>query len=257
MTKVHILATVRKEELLSATTLVFKTLRVGFPTAEITVKLNGWTGAERWQNVMRACNDARVDHTRESEPITHHEWVARLIQEENEPFFVLDTDVIFWDNFERFSFEGAPLAGRYIPQFKCKFANAITKPRFHTCLLYIDPKIVKKVVGTFGELSPDVYCLPRPTIEDLVFPRYIPDIRGMRYFYDTASLLFQCVSGVPFNKDELNSFEHLNSATLSDLVAPCYPEYRMRETHFAIYENPQLAKGSWKLQDEFYAKHAC
>lgn len=256
MTKVHILATCRKSELLRATTLVFDTIRTGFPTAKIEVDWNGSDSSREISQTCQAATTARATFT-VFDRRTHHEWVAQLIREEQEPFWICDTDVVFWYNMEKFCFDGTPLAGRYVPQFKCNFANAITKPRFHTCLLYIDPKIVKKVVGTFGELSQDVYCLPRPTIEDLVFPRYIPDIKGMRYFYDTTSLLFQCVSGVPFNKDELNSFDHLNSATLSDLVAPCYPEYRMRETHFAIFENPQLAKGSWKLQDEFYAKHAC
>lgn len=251
-----ILATCRKPELLRATALIFDTIRVGFPTADIRVQWNGVGPLEALEATNRAATSVAAYFATWPET-THHEWVARLIREEQEPFFCCDTDMVFFSNFERFDFTDVILAGQRSPQFRCKFAAAITKPRLHTCLLRIDPEKVREAVKKFGEQFPDVYCLPRPTLEDLVFPRYIPQLSDRPHFYDTTSLLYQAVGGHCFSDEQMDAFSHLGSATLSDVVASHYPEYRMRETHFAIFENPQLAKGSWKLQDEFYAKHAC
>ena len=39
---VHILVTIRKPDLLPAAMMVFKSIRVGFPTAHINVYWNGW-----------------------------------------------------------------------------------------------------------------------------------------------------------------------------------------------------------------------
>lgn len=207
---------------------------------------------------MRACNDARVQDTMIVSPkVDHHEWILGLIESETEPFWIADTDLVFWSDIEKFDFDSAVLAGRYIPRFKCKFANASTKPRLHTSLLRINPLSVKEWVKAYGEKFPDTYCTPRPTLQDLIFPRYIPSRDGDPHFYDTASLLYQAIGGRKFDERHLDCYDHLNAGTLSDLVAPCYPEYRIRETQFSIFENPQLAKGSWKLQDAFYAKHAC
>lgn len=251
--KVHILATVRQPDLLPAATLVFKTLRVGFPTADVTVWVNG---PKHYTEIFIAGEKAGLKAFTELTTM-HHKWVTYLIEHENEPFWICDTDIVFWDSMEKFDFDGSALAGRYSPQFRCQFANAITRPRLHTCLLRIDPVKVREEVEAYGNHFPDAYCTPRPSLEDLVYPRYIPTIGEMSRFSDTCSLLYNSIGGRWFMKEHLNCYDHLGSATLSDLVAPHYPEYRMRETQFAIFENPQLAKGSWKLQDEFYKKHAC
>lgn len=254
--KVHIFATVRKEELLPAATLIFKTLRTGFPTAEICVYWNGLNACKE-ENIVHDISAQLNAHWDIVGNTTHHEWVARLIREEQESFWICDTDIIFWDSMEQWGFGSHSLSGRFSPQFRCQFSNAVTRPRLHTCLLRIDPVKVRAEVEAYGKKFPDCYATPRPTIDDLVFPRYMPNLSRLPYFSDTCSLLYNAIGGYRFSENHLNCFDHLGSATLSDLVAPCYPEYRMRETHFAIFENPQLAKGSWKLQDEFYAKHAC
>jgi hypothetical protein len=254
--KVFILATCRKPELIRATTLVFDTIRVGFPTAEIEVAWNGLEPSREMEITKEAVTKVAASFV----PIfytPHHEWVSRIIHHEEEPVWICDTDVVFWDSMEQFDFSRGQLTGRYTPKFRCKFANAITQPRLHTCLLRIDTGLVKTMVSIYGDRFPDCYATPVPTLEDLIFPRYIPNWNSSPYFYDTASLLYQVVSGLSFTPEQLEAFDHLGSATLSDLVAPHYPEYRMRETQFAILENPQLAKGSWKMQDEFYKKHAC
>lgn len=255
MTKVHILATCRKPELLRATTLVFDTIRTGFPTAKIEVDWNGSDSSREMEITGEAATKVgasfvAIKHT------THHEWLCSILKHQDELCWVADSDLVFWNDVESFDLE-CRMAGRLTPRFACNFTKSITQSRLHTSLLRIDPLQIRGAIEIYGSYFPDCYATPRPTIEDLVSPRYIPDRNGPAYFYDTASLLYQAIGGYSFDEDTLNRYDHVGSGTLSDVVAPHYPEYRMRETHFAIFENPQLAKGSWKLQDEFYAKHAC
>lgn len=254
--RVSILATCRKPELLRATTLVFDTIRTGFPTSKIEVDWNGLDSSQEMEITSEAATKVGasfvpINHT------THHEWLCSILKHEDEASWICDTDIIFWDSMEQWGFGSHSLSGRFSPQFRCQFSNAVTRSRLHTCLLRIDPVKVREEVEAYGKKFPDCYATPRPTIEDLVYPRYMPNLGQMPYFSDTCSLLYNAIGGYRFTEDHLNRYDHVGSATLSDLVAPCYPEYRMRETHFAIFENPQLARGSWKIQDEFYAKHAC
>jgi hypothetical protein len=261
---VHLLVTIRKEELFPASVLVFKSIRTGFPTATITAHLNDWaTRKERWGSVLDICTHYGVNP--ETIPpvegnIEHHDWIRRLFREETDPFFVLDTDVGFWENFEHFDFSNAAMAGRYVPQFFCRFANAITRPRLHTCLLYIDPVQVRNQVDAYASQFPDTYCTPRPSLRDLVFPRYIPYKFGAvtkNYFHDTCCLLYQAIGGQPFDDQQNLAFDHAQSMTISDLVAPHYPGGDIREHHFAIFQNPEVLKGQWLRDKEFYRQRAC
>jgi len=251
--RVHLLATVRQPDLLPAATLVFKTLRVGFPTVDVTVWVNG---PDHYTEIFRAGEKVGIKAFVELTTV-HHKWVTYLIEHEQEPFWICDTDVVFFGNMEHFDFGNARLAGRYSPKFNCKFSRAFTMPRLHTCLMRIEPEPLRAAVALYGGLFPDCYATPRPTLEDLVFPRYIPDVEHTRpSFYDTCGLLYHALGGIKMQPKHMDCFEHLGSATLSDLVAKAYPEYRVRETHFSIFENPQLAKGLGKMQDRFYAEHA-
>lgn len=261
--KVHLLVTVRKPELLRAATLVFDTIRIGFPESQIEAQLNVFPDP----SIPRSAGDAIDAHAgiREAAKTvdvdtfgdgttTHHEWILSLIEKETEPFFICDTDICFWQNFERFEFKGAALVGRYTPQFYCSFANARTCPRLHTCLLRIDPVEVKVLVKLYGEQFPDTYCTPRPTLADLIFPRYTPYRFGAiqkKYFSDTCSLLYAAIGGQMFTDEQNSAFDHLNFGTLSDVVAPCLGG-SVREMHAAVLDQPHLLKGQWKRDQEFY-----
>ncbi len=54
----------------------------------------------------------------------------------------------------------------------------------------------------------------------------------------------------------MDCYDHLNCGTISDIVAPHLKDLRLRESHFAVFENAQLARGAWKNQDNWYRKHA-
>lgn len=257
--KVHILATCRNPELLPATTLVFKTLRTGFPTAHVTVWKNGdfpYKCSHLAHKIMEPVVD-KIEYVRKT---IHHKWIETLLKHEKEPFYICDTDMIFWDSVESWDHANAPMAGRYVPQFRDQFTKCITRPRLHTSLLWMNPQVIKARVDKWLNDQPETVFNPKA---NLLYPLVVPFLhldRAMpfdRYFFDTTSLLYQVVGGMPFIKPWLDHYDHLNFGTISDIVAPHYPANRFREAHFAIFENPELARGMWKSQEKFYQEHAC
>lgn len=238
--------------------MVFKSLRVGFPTAQVTVWINGG-GTVSLPTISDAASSANANVIVDKET-EHHQWIVNLLNSESDPFWIMDSDLCLWENFEQFDFSGITMAGRFVPQFHCSFAKAITRPRLHGCLMYLDPQKIKHAVEVYGMQFPDCYALPRPTLQDLVFPRYIPMRLGLvvrNVFHDTLCLLYQAIGGKPFTDEQNLAFDHMQSGTLSDIVAPHYPGGDIREHHFSVMENPSLLKGQWERDKVFYAVHAC
>ena len=83
--KVHILATVRKPELLEAATLVFSSLRTGFPCAQLVVWANGLVDPAA-EKAIHQCAVAVGGEYRPLAPTVHDVWVESLVQYSLEPF---------------------------------------------------------------------------------------------------------------------------------------------------------------------------
>jgi len=250
---VKILVTSRDREILKGSTLVFDTLRIGYPTAHVTVYLNNIEDKSCEQDIRQACEKAEVDKIIEIKNTTiHHVYLETLVNTEEEPFVALDTDIIFWDKCEEWSFF-KPLAGRLIPEFWDDFTNCITRPRLHGSHLWVRPAEVRKLIEDYRKQFP---VTPFNPGLNLFHPCYYPFIlkgKTLNFFCDTACLLYQAVGGDAFEEKHLNCFDHLNAGTISDLVAPRLPDIRLREAHFAIFENPNLARGAWRQQNKYYA----
>lgn len=259
--KVHLLVTYRRAELLRASTMVFDSIRQGFPQAQIVAQLNeaedGEAGLD-WSPIYEACKRARVEVAAVRTQTIHHEWILGLLDRETEPFFICDTDLVFFDELEGMDMFGAALAGRFIPQFFDAFTNCITRPRLHTSLLYFHPRRIREETEKYFAQFPETRFNPRP---NLIYPGYLPQrsesgLTVKNFFHDTASLLYQAIGGTRFTPELLDRFGHLNFGTISDMVAPAYPQYPWRMQHFAAFDNPELLRGSWKTDDEFYRRHA-
>ena len=242
---VHILATCRKPELLGGTLLVFDTLRIGFPTAKVTVHLNNHACSK--QITAKAdeigCHFVWVD-------TIHHEWIEKLFLDEAEPFWILDTDVVLWSSVEDWDMSECFLSGTYTPRFHDPFTKCDTQSRLHTCLMYFDPiKIMSKVTD---RLARHVETPFNPCV-NLIHPVMIPT-QDRTFFFDTCALLHQAIGGTAFKDDQLKCFEHLHCGTWSDLIESVFP--RMRKIHDSIFADPQSARGLRDVQNEFYAQHA-
>lgn len=242
---VHILATCRDISLIQGTLLVFDTLRVGFPNAHVKVHLNNPV-PESKQQILDACKKNICDVS-ETETI-HHEWIENLIKINHEPFYILDTDVIFWRSFEGFEFD-CPLAGRRIPEWNDEFTKSRTRARLHTSLLYIDPKSIEDCLIKYRSKFPNTVFNPFP---NLIYPLSVP-FKGGAYFYDTCSMLYHAVGGQSFTDYQLDSYDHLNFGTIPDIVLPHLSDGKAMDlARKTIYKNPIQAKGTWRIQEQYY-----
>lgn len=236
---VHILATCSKPELIDATLLVFKTLRVGFPKANVTVWRNGEpTGRPAIDDAAMKVDCELV----QSEPTIHHDWIKERLRDATEPFWICDTDMVFWKSVEDWKVQ-APLAGAYIPEFFDSWSRCRTAPRLHTSLLRFDPVLIKARLET---LHDKVRVSRFTPLVDLVAPVVLPN----GFFYDTCSLLYHAVGGQQFNEAQLEAYEHLHGGTWIDELSQAYPG--LKEVHQSVYADISKAKGSHVRMQQFY-----
>jgi hypothetical protein len=237
---VFILATCVKPELWPYTALVFKTLRVGFPTATVTVYLNG--------------KDPKLDELESDDVMTkrvdtiHHEWIEGLVLEQTAPFYIVDTDMIFYGNFEQWAFDRA-MAGWRIPQWQDQFSGAVTRPRLHTSLLYIDPVKVRAKIEEFWTKVPITPFTPRANL----FHPLVAPLGGQAYFYDTCSLLYNAIGGEAFGPQQKNCYFHFNFGTISHLVLPRLKEEGLlQKAREEVLAEPALGIARWREQEQWY-----
>jgi hypothetical protein len=247
---IHVLATCRKPELLPYTTLVFKTLRVGFPAADVTVYLNNLDVASAGEVSSWAKG---IDAYAMEVNTIHHKWIEGLIEQNREPFWIVDTDCIFFGKVEDWTFD-APLAGWRIPEWNDAFSGCITRARLHTSLLYLDPVKIKAAVREYESKIADTPFTPKV---NLIHPLVIP-FKNKSYFYDTCSLLYHAIGGVAFTDEQKEAYAHLNFGTIQDIVLPRLPKEeatRIDTARNVILSNNSWAKGSWRFQEQYYSQH--
>ena len=242
---VKILATCRKLELLPAATLVFKTLRTGFPDAKVTVYINAIPEA------VEAIREAAVGCTVIEVETIHHKWIESLVALENEPFFICDTDMVFWKKVDQSNLIGSHIVGTLTPRFRDPFSRCVTMERLHTCLLYINPSLVRKRIARWDLMCPNSVFTPKA---NLFYPVVMPNPFG-NTFYDTLALLYSAIGGTFFTADQIASFDHLHCGTWVDLIESSMPG--MNGLHKSVFNDQNAAKGLRSMQNEFYKRNAC
>lgn len=244
--KVFILATARKPELLPYATLVFNTIRVGFPSAHVVVRLNHPAPAEE-KSLVSAADQTGCDV--ELFPYQHHhEWIENLVRKTDEPFWICDTDVIFYDEVESFN-AFLPLAGYFMPEFADEFHRCTTRSRLHTSLMHINPQAVRARLAQWKEAH------SRATRHNgwpnLFAPQFIPQ-DGKAVFYDTMGLLYHAIGGQVFGHEMKDKYFHFHFGTFSDEVLPFLADgAEMAEARAQILANPALGEGAWRRQERY------
>lgn len=248
--RVHILATVRKPELLPAALLIFRTLRTGFPTAEIQVWGNG-LDLKAADLVGAVAQRAGARFSNQSATV-HDAWIENLIYGSLEPFWILDTDVVLWESVETFEWPAdCFLAGRFEPEFDEESTGTRHVERLHTALMWFNPVRLRAAMRAWMSRIP----APWGHVGEFTFVRqhFIP-VRGERpRFYDTAAGLWQAGLGTPFTEPQNDAFDHLHCATYIDLIGPRL-SVPLRQAHEAIYADHTLARGMRHHQAKYYAQ---
>jgi len=251
MKTVHILATVRKPELLPAALLVFRTLRTGFPTAKICVWGNSLDSAS-FAAVANEC--AKVNaQLRNLAATSHDAWIESLIEESMSPFWICDTDMVFWDPVEEwFSVDAGQInfAGRYEPAFHEEWTDTVHVQRLHTCLMYLNPAKVRMAMREFMSRIPS----PWGNTADFPFIRqHIVPVRGrLPLFYDSCTGMYHAIESAAFTEPMNQCFEHLHCATYADALE----NKAFQEVHRRVYEDINAAKGLRELQEKYYLERA-
>jgi len=276
--QIHILATVRNPALLDAALLVFKSLRLGFPHNAVTVYGNGLRSdhAAAVQQAAASAN-AAFNWIR---PTAHDVWLEHLVQSQDEPFWICDTDIVFFAPVKPPTAAGVDLAGRFEPGFDEEWTQCFHVERLHTCLLYLDPLALRaKMRAWLHQHVPSIFShagcqfirqhfvavLERdcaggqsqhgdiPGRDQAAAAGLATQPRSTTHFYDTAAGLYHAFGGTAFDEEQNAAFEHLHCGSYSDLIGRCESLKDLPAVHQAVLANPDQARGLHAAQAQYYS----
>jgi len=236
MHTVTILTFCNKPELLYGSLLVFKTLRVGFPTARVIVFDNGSHPDAKKAIQQAAAATCCEFRAMERKPYwKHFEW---LLFEQNEfaSTVIADPDLVFWKSVEHWQFPQALMAGRFIPNLA--HLGCSTVERLHPSHLWIsnidEIRRVKDEYPAWSLISPS---------------------NAGHLFIDTFSALYQLTSNKchRFTDEELDHYDHLFFGSHLPMVKPAFAAPVIRKAHEdAERDCLYPLRGIWRAQDRLF-----
>lgn len=269
---VKILVTVPDAKSFDACTLCFETLRVGWPTANIHIYVNG--GAFYGDISAKIAKYAllpidlhatgRVDVAANC-PVHLADWIREQTQQSyNGPLIIADPDIVYWKSCEDWAFpESTLLAGYYNPRMWNDFAKCVSVERIHTSMM-VFPN-VEKLWATiydaypFARMKHGEYCPCDPFMGRVMFED------GRPVFWDCGANLYNMLRFVSpshraasvfyFGKEEKECYDHLNSASFRQVMSERLDPHHSQgflAAHELWVKNPQ--PGLWALTDEYYTQ---
>jgi hypothetical protein len=247
--QVLILTYCREPSLLaSGTLLVFRTLRVGFPTAAVTVIDNASLPEVR-PAIREAAEAAGCEYVQRDPENSHAEFLREVILGPNYagPVVLLDPDVIFWSDCEGWRIRRL-LAGRMLPEFMDEFTRCRTLARLHTSFLWIRDvtalrERVSALMTSYFEFDP--------------FPPRMFAVDGAWYRGDTLAFLCGALPDEvqPFGEKELDAYDHLFCGSHLDLVLPEVPKETqtfLKWAHAQALADRSRLRGLWRQQEDYF-----
>jgi hypothetical protein len=235
--------------------LIFRSLRVGFPTARILVADNGsspWARLRISEAVQR-CGAEMCVHG----PMSHPDLIARVLSElpDGEPAALIDPDICFWQNVENWQFpEETLVAGRFIPTFQCEVTQSVTHARLHTSFLWMQDQRRLRLALPAGTTLSEAYTWRDS--ETMIGP--------VKYRWDTGARLYAALEPEAvraFDETHLNCYDHLFCGTHAASVLPrIHEDFRQefQELHDAARRDgeqslPTSLRGAWRIQDRYFS----
>lgn len=241
--------------------LVFRTIRIGFPTSPIYAHVDS-CDERQWKQVIAALDECSAKLFTRSTPQTHclrhDDWIESLLVGLEQPIVICDTDMVFHESVEDWAFDH-PLAGAFEPTHWNPVTNAIHWARLHTSLLFVNPFYIRHTVKAclFNDV-PHVDTLPKPDL--LVKQTWIPntynhiDGPSKMVFADTGCRLYRLIGGQAFTDAQRDAYTHMHCGTWSDVVAPHFKD--LKSAHAQAVQDPQSVRGLWRKYEQFYAANA-
>lgn len=247
-----------------ACTLNFATFRVGFPTATISIWVNG-------NSLMKDEIKAKAVKFGLGNSIQFHErnwfhpdWIAevirtnssRVVYGSDDLFAIVDPDTIFWKKVEDFRPSASPWMGMYVPEHMNPWSETRYMSKIHTSFL----------VGHARQLIKELKAaLPRAEGylgEHFGYSPFHPVTvfeKGVPVFYDTCAIAYQAISGAIFTEMELDCYDHLNSSSYYEEMLRLLPSREREdliEVHQLAITDPTKLKGLWRKVQRFYDRHS-
>jgi hypothetical protein len=241
----------RRPEYLFGNTLVFKTLRHGFPEAEIQVWDNASEATSR-EAIRKAVEPLSASFHEIQTEIRHADWIEARVREAAQDgvrLVIVDPDVAFWERVDGWLFPpGTLMAGRYIPRMKVY--QAITEPRLHTSLLFFpDPAALVAMLDGFDPAVRDFQAFRGALFNENGFVRHV-DTCGPLYSILDEKQAFH------FTEQYLDAYDHLWVGTSPDYMDR-YFEAGVREfvaeAHEEAAKDITSMRGLWRKQEEWFA----
>lgn len=248
-TTVHVLATCLNPAIIDGTRLVFQTIRTGFPDARIMVWGNLLPRVIQ-ENIRFLCASVGAEFVGVNRT-AHDYWISKLLDGATEPFWICDTDMVFWGDVSGFPNPESLLCGRYEPAFLEPWSGTHKSERLHTSLLWFNPTPIKNAIREwFVKWHPKGF--PFAPNADLIRQCYVPNGKdNPPIFNDTCAGLYNAIGGQAFSDDQNSAFEHLHCGVYSDRISFALPG--ILGVHKAIFENIAAAKGLNSEQNKFYS----
>ena len=247
--RVVIITFCRKLEALYGSLLVFQTLRVGFPTAEVFVYDNASIPASRAQ-IREAAASVGAKFQQGERSVEHWELLSDIINKTEDAVAFVDPDVVFWRSVEGWNFPGALLAGRRLPDFQDPYTQTLTVSRLHTSLLFVpSPVALRSRINQIGDARGGEFAA--------IAPMQLPTAAGWLRWDTFAAASFALADEAhAFSEEQLDAYDHLFCGSHLDLVVDrISPEWRHRwiDTHANAKDGSlEPLRGLWREQQKYF-----
>jgi len=251
---VYILSYCRRIDLFYGTELIFKTLRVGFPNANVTVVDNASLPEAR-KKVARLARKSDCHFEQIKNPgIRHHEFLEQILRKvahsehADRPLVFLDPDICLWKNCESFDFPGL-MAGKLIYSYNDDIMECVMMSRLHTSFLWIPNP---------GKLWAEITRLRKKHFDFQPFMSISVKMGKVWVRYDTGACLYHAIPNTmsAFTESKFDYFDHLYCGSHLDLLDPVYAGNVgdfMRSIHDdAKKGNLKALKGIWRAQNRIW-----
>jgi hypothetical protein len=251
---VFILTYCRNLELFYGTSLVFRTLRTGFPNARVHVVDNASLPEVR-SELARLARETDCRFETLPEPgIPHHQFIEQRLRdvasraEPGAAMVFLDPDVCLWRDCEGLEFDRM-VAGLYLEAYDDEVMQCVTMPRLHTSFLWLsDP----------ARLVMEIERLKRSHIDFQPFLAFSVKLGDVWLRYDTGASLYAALPEhcQPFDEAHMDYYDHIYAGSHFDLWRGLHPgELRefMASVHGLAKDGDLDAlKGLWRRQREVW-----
>ena len=236
--------------------LIFKTLRVGFPNARVHVVDND-SLPEAQNQIAILCRENECEfNTLKRTGIHHYEFIDSTIREHarshtaDGPIVFLDPDICLWHSCENFYFDGL-IAGKKICKFHDVITNTITMPRIHTSFLWVNDA---------RTLYQEILRIKARRFDFSPFQPFSFKMTDTWYRYDTGASLYTALPGMHsyFTESHFECYDHIFAGSHLDWIFNYFDnEFKemMTRTHnCAKTKSITELKGIWREQDKIFHK---